>query len=175
MTSQYNIHEFNKIYDKTYNDVLKFIICNSSNLEDANDILQETYLELYKKLSKNNEIIDIKKYLYGIAKNKIKKYFSIIYKLKTISLSKNDDNEIELIEKIPSEIDIEKITIENHDLETSWNYLKTKNIIIQRIFFLYYRLDLTIKEISEYLNISESYTKNSIYRTLKELKEKLKE
>ena len=45
-----------------------------------------------------------------------------------------------------------------------------KKMIIQRIFYLYYELDSKIKDISRELDISESYTKNCLYRTLKELK-----
>ena len=55
-----------------------------------------------------------------------------------------------------------------------WNYLKKKNPDIQRIFYLYYNLDFTIKEISEELNLKESDVKNKLYRTLKELQKNLR-
>ena len=171
IVDQDNLKQFNKIYNKTYNYVLKYIICKCSNIEDVNDIIQETYLELYNTLIKEKNIDDYNKYLIGIAKNKINKHYSILYKIKTISLFKRFDNEIDLIDTIKSNIDIEKIIIDTNNLELIWNYLKKKKIIIQKIFYLYYELDLKIKDISKELDVTESYVKNNIYRTLKELQE----
>lgn len=54
MASQNNLEKFNKIYDETYNEVLKFIIFKINNIFDANDLIQETYLEFYKILNKKN-------------------------------------------------------------------------------------------------------------------------
>lgn len=52
-----------------------------------------------------------------------------------------------------------------------WDFLKNKNVVIGKVFYLYYELDMTIKEISKELNISESNIKHYLYRTLKELKD----
>lgn len=171
MITKVNLKQFDEIYNKTYNQTLKYIICKCSNIEDVNDIIQETYLELYKTIKNKKEIDDFDKYIIGIAKNKIKKHYNLLYKIKTISLFTSKENNLELIDNIKSNIDIENIIIKNIDKETIWNYLKSKNIIIQKIFYLYYELDLKIKEISKKLNITESYVKNSLYRTLKELQE----
>lgn len=168
-----NLKQFNKIYDDTYNKVLKHIICKCSNIEDVNDIIQETYLEVYKNLIKEKNIDNYECYIIGIAKNKIKKHYSILYKIKTISLFESKDDDIELLDTIESNVNIEQIVLNTSNKESIWNYLKTKKITIQRIFYLYYELDLKIKEISKELEVSESYIKNCLYRTLKELQELL--
>lgn len=169
MIDQSNLKQFNSIYNKTYNQVLKYIVCRCSNMEDVNDIIQETYLEIYKIISKEKNIEKIDKYILGIAKNKIRKHYSLLYKIKTISIFNTKDEDLELLDAIKSDIDIEKIVLNSSDIETIWNYLKTKKIIIQKIFYLYYELDMKIKDISKELEINESYTKNCLYRTLKEL------
>lgn len=171
MVDQLNLKQFNRIYDETYNQVLKYIVCKCSNMEDINDIIQETYIEFYNAIIKNEKIEDVHKYIIGIAKNKINKYYTLLYRLQSISTFKNKDDEIELLDNVKSDIDIEEIIIKTNDIEKIWNYLKTKKIIIQKVFYLYYELDLTIKEIAKELNIGESYTKNCLYRTLKELQE----
>ena len=57
-----------------------------------------------------------------------------------------------------------------------WTYIKSeKNQKIPRIFYMYYELNYSIKDIAKILNVNESYIKNSIYRTLKKLNLKLKE
>ncbi len=164
---------FDKLYSDTYQDVLTYVICHCSNIEDAKDIVQNIYVEVLKKLEKNNPFIQNKSYLIGIAKNKINQYYRFSYKTKIISLfSKKDD--FMLIDHIPSETDIEKDFIIHEDIEFIWNFLKKKKSIVPKIFYLYYYMGLSIKEISLQLNISESNVKNYLYRTLKELNELMK-
>lgn len=171
MTGQSNLYKFNNIYDKTYSDILKYIIVKCHNVNDANDILQETYLEFWKiinkkALSENN----IKSYLIGIAINKIKKHYTFIDKCKTISLFEKNDKDIELIDTIEDNLNIDNLIIKNDDWDTIWKYIKSKkNQDIPKIFYLHYKLELSIKEISEVLEVNESYIKNLIYRTIKEL------
>lgn len=171
MTSQSNLKKFNNIYDKTYSDILKYIIIKCQNVNDANDIVQETYLELWKILNKKNiEEANIKSYLIGIAINKIKKNYSVFKRIKTISLFDKNEKNIELIDSLSDEVDIQNIVIKNSDWNDIWKYVKNKkNQNIPKIFYLYYVLDLPIKEIAIELEVSESYVKNNLYRTLKEL------
>ncbi|MBE5820875.1 MAG: sigma-70 family RNA polymerase sigma factor [Clostridiales bacterium] len=171
MVDQLNLKQFNSIYEKTYNQVLKYIVCKCSNMEDVNDIIQETYIEVYNAIVKKKKIEDFEKYIIGIAKNKVNKYYTLLYRLQNISIFPTKNDEIELLDNIKSDIDVEQIIIKADDIEKIWDYLKTKKIIIQKVFYLYYELDLTIKEIANELNIGESYTKNCLYRTLKELQE----
>ena len=92
MTSQIYLKDFDQVYDETYLDVLRFIVCNSININDVNDILQEVYMELFKILKKKNlDNINIKSYVISIAANKIKKYYSLIYKISKISLFTKDE------------------------------------------------------------------------------------
>jgi len=167
MTSQSNLKKFNNIYDETYYDILKYIIIKCNNINDANDIIQDVYLEFWNILNKKDIQDDnIKSYLIGIAVNKIKKHYSLISKIKRINIFDNNEE----IDNIKDNIDIEDLIIKNDDWNIIWKYIKNKkNQDIAKIFYLYYKLELSIKEISIELNVSESYVKNLIYRTLKEL------
>ncbi len=172
-----NLYKFNDIYDKTYLDLLKYVIIKCHNVNDTNDIVQETYLELWNIINKkeiNNS--NIKSYLLGIANNKIKKHYTLMQKLKTISLFEKNDKNMELIDLLEDKIDIENLSIQKDNWTTIWHYIKSKkNQDIPKIFYLYYKLELSIKEIAEELKKSESYIKNLIYRTLKELREKFED
>jgi len=148
------------------------VIIKCHNVNDANDILQETYLEFWKILNKK-ELSDIciKNYLIGIASNKIKKHYSLVERIKTISLFQKNDQDIELIDTIEDDLDIDDFIIQNDRWDMLWNYIKSKkNQNIPKIFYLYYKQELSIKEISENLKVKESYVKNLIYRTLNELR-----
>lgn len=163
MIDQHNLNKFNEIYNKTYNLVVKYVVCKCNNIDDVNDIIQDIYIALYKQLLKNNDIENINQYVIGIAKNKINRYYGLSYKIKNL-FTKTEINNLK------NNTDIEKIIIDKNNLEKIWQYLKNKNIIIFKIFYLYYVESLTIKEISNHLNINESNVKNYLYRTLKELK-----
>ena len=174
MASETYLSKFNNIYDKTYLDLLKYVIIKCHNINDANDIIQETYLELWNIINKKELSNDnIKSYLIGIANNKIKKHYTLLKKIKTISIFEKNDKDIKLIDLLEDKINIENIVIQKDNWLTIWQFIKSKkNQDIPKVFYLYYKLELSIKEIAKELNVSESYIKNLIYRTLKELQKK---
>jgi len=156
---------FDKIYYETYNNVLRYVICNCSNMEDVNDIVQNVYFDVYKKIKKIIKVDNYKSYILIIARNKVKDYYRFKYRFKKFNI----DEKNELIEVISSMEDIEKIILINEDIDIIWNYLLNKNVIIFKIFYLYYYENFSLKDISLKLNISLSNVKHYLYRTLKEL------
>lgn len=160
------VDKFNKIYNDTYEDVVKYVVCRCKRIDDVSDIVQNIYLEVLKSL-KNKDIN--KSYIIGISNHKIKDYYRFRYRKKEISIEEPDQNNITLYEKIPSNIDIVNNYITNNDIDKVWAYLNKKSIIISRIFYLYYYMGYKIKEISQILNISEINVKHYLYRTLNEL------
>ena len=164
MINQTALNKFNQIYNDTYKDISKYVVLNCSKMDDIDDIIQNIYLEVFKYIKKNININ--KTYIMGIAKHKVKDYYRFRYKDKIISLFNKEED---MTDQIPSDFDLEKSVIEKYNVNKVWNYLKTKKVIIFKVFYLYYNLDLSIKEISNTLNISESNVKHYLYRTLKEL------
>lgn len=176
MIDQETLISFDELYYATYPDVLKYVIVNCSNIEDVKDIIQNIYLDVLNKL-RNNRVLVNKPYIMGIAKNKMKDYYRFSYKNKIVSLfsSIKGQDEIDLIDTLDSEIDIEKTILKEEDMEFIWNYLKKQKAIISKIFYLYYYLDYSIKDIAKELNISESNVKNYLYRTLDKLNTLMKD
>lgn len=169
MSTQTTQEQFEKIYKNTYNQTLKFIICKCSNLDDVNDIIQETYLELYKIIKQEKDIVDYQIYVIGIAKNKIKKHYNLRNRLKVISIFQNKDEEENIID-IDSQINLETDFITKDNVEQVWEYIKQRNLVTAKIFYLYFVLDMSIKEISKELKINESTIKSNLYRMIKQLK-----
>lgn len=167
---------FGSLYDETYQDVLKYVICNCSNMDDVKDIVQNIYLEVLKKITDDIPSNINKSYIMGITKNKVYDYYRFNYKAKFISLfsRKSSDTDISVLDTISSDIDIEKDIIQKEDLNFIWNYLKKKKIIIFKIFYLYYYMGYDLKTIAEQLCISVSNVKNYLYRTVKELNDLMK-
>ena len=70
-------------------------------------------------------------------------------------------------------MDIEQQFIDKENVSEVWRYLRKKNLITYKIFYLYFGLGIKIGEISEKLDMKESTVKNHIYRTLKQLRSDL--
>ncbi len=157
MTGQKALDKFDVVYNESYKDISRYVVLNANNIGDVKDILQNIYLEVYKNIDKVSD----KNYVFGIAKNVLKKY----YKFKFL---RKDDTEI--TDNIKSNINLEKTVMDKFDTEIVWKYLKKKNNNLAKIIYLYYYEDFTIKEIANSLNLTESNVKNYIYRTLKELR-----
>ncbi len=175
MSTQLSLENFEKVYDDTYNRTLMYIVCNSASINDVNDLLQETYVELYKILKRKKylELDNYQNYIIGIAKKKIQRFYGKRYQLKTFSIfSDKDENEYEL--EIPSNFDLEMDIVTKLEAEEIWKYIKQKDIKIIKIFYLYYYMDLKLSEISNELKISESNVKNILYRTITDIKKNVK-
>lgn len=175
IANQETLNTFDKLYYDTYQDVLKYIVINCSNIDDVKDIIQNVYLDVLKKLGNKNIKLN-KSYIIGIAKNKIKDYYRFNYKVKITSLFSGirDSKDINLVDTLDANIDIEKIIIEKQDINFIWRYLKKQKAVIAKIFFLYYYMDYNIKDISLELHINESNVKNYLYRTLNKLNSLMK-
>ena len=165
--------KFEEIYKNTYNYLLRFVVIKCYNFDDINDIIQDTYTELYKIMKRNYKKIDnYNSFICGIANNIIKRHYSKKNKV-LIFQSSNYDNDI--LPEIPDDFDLVQDLINKENVEKVWDYIKSKDLNTFKIFYLYFGLDEKINVISKELNINESTVKSKIYRTLKELKNKLEE
>ncbi len=165
MVSEEIREKFEIFYKETYKEISKYVVCHVKSCDDVEDLLQIIYLNAFKVLKKQKEIT--KTYLLGIAKHKIKDYYRFRYKNKTENLEEEND-----MSTYPDEQDLEKLVSLKYDTEYVWNYLKKKNILIFQIFYFYFVLSMTLKEIAKTLQLTESNVKHYLYRTLKELKVK---
>lgn len=164
-----SLKKFETIYNETYDEMIKFVIYKCSDLDDINDIVQDVYFEFYKALENNVNIENYKSYLFGIAKNKVKKYYDIKSKTSTISIFQKMTDDESVIQ-IASEIDVEADFINKDNIEKIWTYLKQGNIVWAKIFYLYFVQENTLKEIATMMDMKESTVKSNLYRTIKLLK-----
>lgn len=159
MIDQRTLDKFEKLYKDSYDEVSRYVVCNCSDIEDVKDILQNIYLAAFKNMRK----IEDKSYIMGIAKNKVKDFYRFKYRAKV-----TDTEEWE-IEVIPDDFDLEKSFFLKYDAEKVWSYLKSKNVAVVKVFYLYFYSEMTIKDIAEELRMTESNVKNYLYRNLKEI------
>lgn len=168
MKNEVTSDSFYDFYNNTYNVVLKYAICNCKNIDEINDIIQDSYFEIYKKIKyKKINIKNPEAYLITIVKKKIRwKHFKVQY---WISLDV-EDHPIDINDET---LDIESNYINKDNINKIWDYLNKRNELTARIFYLFYILDEPINKIATDMKISESNVKNHLYRSKKDLREYL--
>ncbi len=169
ISTQMEEKDFEEIYEGTYLSTLKFITIHCYHVSDINDILQDTYVELYKILCKKRKLkVENKQsYICGIARNVIKRYGA--KKKDVISLANDEKEEIEVADTF----DLEQNFMHKQDVQKVWEFIQKKDLVTSKIFYLYFVLGLKIMEIAQELTLNESTVKNKIYRTQKEIQKQL--
>lgn len=153
-----NIQEFSKIVTIYQKQLYHFVYCIINNTQDAEDILQETFVTAYKKLSqyKNNTLFSA--WLYKIAKN-----ISLDVLKKRKKIITFECNEMEyMIEKSSLDEDMN----EGYDEKISEVFKRMtfneKNILILRIL-----QEKSYEEIGFIINKGQSATRKQYERAKK--------
>lgn len=182
MTSQKN-HElticFEQTYAETNRSVTLFLISKCKNFADINDILQEVYIEYYQVLRRKgvDYIKDAERFLISLCRKKIASYYSFWDRLPhKLYLDEKDPYEQEVLLSAAEDADSDEIDdafLKKEMLEDVKQLLKKQPDEIQKIFYLYYTMELKIPEISKLLHIKVQNVKNKLFRTRKKIKEQL--
>jgi RNA polymerase sigma factor (sigma-70 family) len=147
----------------------KHVYFKVAKLEDAQDIVQEIYIDFYKYISSKGKKVDnVQAYLIQIANNKL----SLYYKDKTFETTLIKDEY--LLESIEDENDLEFNVLERSTLDEIWNEVKTLSDLDQHILIDYYRFGLNFREISERYQIPESTIKSRCQNAIRQLRDKFK-
>ena len=174
--SKGNQQAFRKFVEKYQLTVLK--ICNGfiHNREDAEDITQEVFIEVYQSIHKFRGEAKLTTWLYRIAVNKslnhLRKY-KLKKNLKSIEslfmINKNIINEIEDRRNLQPDDNMEQRE-KAYILHRAISSLSTN----QRISFILNKYeDLSYKEIAEIMNTSLSAVESLIHRAKINLQKKL--
>ena len=67
-----NEQKFQNIYHLTYPKISRYVVSKCRNIEDVKDILQNIYIDVYKKIDKI-DFIENEAYLYTLTKNNLDK------------------------------------------------------------------------------------------------------
>lgn len=167
---------FNQIYDQTNQKVLLYITSKCGNPSDIQDIFQETYAEIFSVLQKKGAhyVQNAEAFSLQVAKQKVYRHYTLLQKLKKWLPTTSENREGEPFELAlqTEEFSIEDRLITDALLADIRRHLRGKPAVTQKIFYLYYHMELTIPQIATELQITQSNEKNRLYRTLSELRTK---
>lgn len=177
--SEVNVY-FDQIYHETNRSVTLFLISKCKNLEDVNDILQEVYMEYYQVLTRKglHYIKKSESFLISLCRKKIASYYSfwdrIPHKLYI------DEKESYEREALLFDVNAEEETFDDEFFRKEI-YDDVKKILskqpedIQKIFYMYYTMELRIPEIAKILHIKAHNVKNKLFHTRKMIRGQLED
>lgn len=159
------MEEIMKNYTNYIYTIIRNYYTNLSN-EDIEEITLDVFLTLWKNQAKLDVNRSMSSYIGGITKNLIK------YKLRQEKKELNIDDYDEELLNITN---IEIFLIQDEKKKIIANQLEEVKKEEKEIFILYYYNDMSVKEISKQLNMSNSKVKIILFRIRKKLRKALKE
>lgn len=165
-----NIDDYKKIFHLHYNGLVNFVYSRYvQDWDQARDIVQSTFMKIWKNKDTINISSSEKSYLYQVAKNTsldhIRKYKSRVNLVLEEDMAKIDRVEEEVEKDAKSFLIKTKIVEALHVLKP-----KTK-----RIFELHKFEGLTYDEIAKFMEISKRTVESNMARALILLREELKQ
>lgn len=167
---------FENVYGMTNRKVKLYLVKHCKDMNDVNDVFQETYMEFYKVLDSKgiSYIQNPEALLLQITKTKIHRFYRLFQRFSN-QISIDDEEQIEGDSLPFDEKDVDEQVIDRELMGDIQKKLKKKPGDIQKIFYLYYSMDYTLEEIGKMLKMNESTVKSKLYRTLKEFRNYYKE
>ena len=145
--------DFDNIYEEYFDRVYYKVLSVVKNNDDAEDICQETFISVYKNLSKFREESNIYTWIYRIAINKTYDFF----KKRKLEFEINDD-----VLSLPEDVNFDTKVILQEKLKLISD--KEREIVILKDIYGY-----KLKEIAEMKNMNLSTVKSVYYKALKDM------
>jgi len=162
---------FSQIYDTYINKIYKFVFLKVNSQEIAEDLTSEAFSRTWVVFKeKQDDIKNVRAFLYKTANNLVIDHYRKKAKINTMSVGNHN-----ILGIADPKQDLERNILIDSDMEVVRHALLNLKKDYQNIVIWHYLEDLSITEISELLNRSESATRVLLHRALKALKAKVKQ
>lgn len=151
---------FESEYKSLYRPLCLFALQYTNQVDDAEDIVQQAFADVWEKLCAGVSILNLKAYMYQAVKNR-----SLLYASQ--ERAESLDNEIPEKEDTTDE---ERIQIAERDARL-WTAIEGLPPERRKIFLLSKRDGLKYQEIAEELHISIKTVENQLSKAMKALRE----
>ncbi len=161
---------FDRIYDQTADRTLGFLTARCRDVADVPDLFQDTYTELLTILLRRGAdyVRRPEALVMKLARQQLARYYAGAARRGRYVAPPEDTDAA--WERIPDEVSVEDTAVTQVMLDEVRAALAQRPQDVQKIFYLFYALGHTIRQIAEELNMSESGVKHKLYRTLGELR-----
>ena len=153
-------HYFDRVYETTYRPLLRYAIVHLSEPTDAEDAVQNVYLDFYRRIERYGhlDVLFPKAFLLKMLKREI-----------IARYAERDKRNLRSLEDVPEERLKDDVVFEDavldralaQDILTEAKKLPRETY---RVFVLYYGYELSISEISRELGMGTEAVKSRLFR-----------
>jgi RNA polymerase sigma-70 factor, ECF subfamily len=168
---------FDQMYEQTYKKTLHYVAARCGGACDIADIMQEVYAELYSVLlSRGTSYIkQPEAFVMQLAKSKVYRHYSMREKIRNFFpvaqvVKTNEDCGADEFFISLENGDIDDLIADRILLQNIAAFIKTKPSDVQKIFYLYFAMELTTAQIAHEMRLNESTVKSKIHRTVHEVR-----
>ncbi|MDD6638288.1 MAG: sigma-70 family RNA polymerase sigma factor [Lachnospiraceae bacterium] len=155
------IDEFHQIYITYADTVKKFLVCLTHNYDLAEELMQETFYQVYKSIDRYNGKCKMSVWLCQIAKHVFYDYLKKQTKHFTVSV----EAQAELsLEPISEDMDVEEQVLNKIRAEGIRREIGNLNQPYQKVFLLRLFGEMSFREIGDTLGKSENWARVTFYR-----------
>ena len=157
---------FNRVYESTYDNLLKYAIVHLSDPTDAEDALQNVYVDFYRRIERYGhiDILSPEAFLRKMLKREIIRHYQEREQRKMRLIDMTDE------ERIPEAEPFEEAVMDRTLAEEILVYAKTLPKELYRTFVLYYGFEMQVSEIAETLGAGTEAVKSRLFRARKQLR-----
>ncbi|MCI2055733.1 MAG: RNA polymerase sigma factor [Oscillibacter sp.] len=166
---------FNQVYDRTYRKTAAYLTARCQNLSDVEDLLQETYLAVYRILDAKGEdaFTCAEAYVLSTAKSKLTDWYRS-HRLIPLSLSDLSEEGNSWLSSIPDRAaSPEEQMVSRDAIRAVAELVETKSPDLQQAFYLRHCFGLSYAEIGKLQKKKETSVRSSIFRLTQEISSKL--
>ena len=153
-------HYFDRIYETTYRPLLRYAIVHLSDPTDAEDALQNVYLDFYRRIQRYGhlDVLFPKAFLMKMLKREIMEHYA-----------EREKHAMRSLDDVPEDRLKDDIVFEDGVLDRAL----AQDILAEakklpretyQVFVLYYGYELTISEIAKELGMGAEAVKSRLFR-----------
>jgi RNA polymerase sigma-70 factor, ECF subfamily len=164
--------QFEELYEKYHQDLFSFLYYLVNSREQAEDLIQEVYIRIFKSYGTFQGKSSEKTWLFSIARHVAIDSFrkNLGWKKRIISTFDWDKNEFKDLSPLP-----EEISLQNEQIHILYSCLDKCSIDYRLVLILRYIHSMSISETAVALEWSESKVKTTQHRALKKIKKLMEE
>jgi len=157
----------NQLIDYYQNDIFRFVYYRIHHQADAEDVTQDVFVQVIKRIRSLKDVTRFKPWLYQIALNRVRDFFRkkrLLFFMGTASDIETNENSIDASDVTEKEIFRKEFTTLLKKLSNEFSKWE------REIFLLKYVDDMDVKDISIILGKNENTVKTHLYRALNKFK-----
>ncbi len=169
---------FGELYTKHREHVYSYLLSNVCNPHDAEDILIETFMEMWRCTERFKQASEeeTKSLIIKYARNNMLDYYRRHKtRIHTISLNMENADECEEFQIPDASQDPEKILCEKESMRLLTSYIRKLPAGQREVLNMKYRMGMSNKDISEILKINIDAVNAKLYRAKLSLRKEINE